>query len=61
MKRFVSVFVCVLCVMLASILRHVILAKAAPAAAEYSRRSSDAVLEELSLFMEDEPLFTEIA
>lgn len=42
MKKFAFAAVCVLCVMLASVLRHVILAKTVPAAAEYSLRPGSA-------------------
>ncbi len=52
MKRYASVMICVMCVMLASVLRHVVLHHAKAAAEEYSRNLGSAVLMEVSVLPE---------
>lgn len=60
MKKFAFALVCVLCVMFASVLRHVILAKAVPAAAKYSLRPASASAQ-FSGSMEHDVRFSQIA
>jgi len=60
MKKFAFAAVCVLCVMLASVLRHVILSKTIPAAAEYSLRSGCAAVPLPGLMENDSDLIKNI-